>query len=134
MNWMRQLLVILLLLAGWSLGGALSGKFVPVPETRAQRSDEPDAGQKWEYCALSKAAYAAPAARGGLYWISYFQETGLRVVEVQASVTEGNGAALAKAISKLGEEGWEMVAPGPLEVNQVGTTALYFKRPKPAAR
>ena len=133
MNWMRRLLVILLLLTGWSLSGALAGKFVPVPETRAQRSDEPGAGQKWEYCALSKAAYASPA-RGGLYWISYFHETGVRVVEVQASVTEGSGAAMAKAISKLGDEGWEMVAPGPLEVNQVATTALYFKRPKPATR
>jgi hypothetical protein len=53
---------------------------------------------------------------------------------VQASVTEGNGAAMGKALSKLGNEGWEMVAPGPLEVNQVSTTALYFKRPKASAR
>jgi hypothetical protein len=133
MNRTRQLLVSLLLLAGWSLSGALPGKLLSVPETQAQKADESSVVQKWEYCALSKAAYAG-SARGGIYWISYFHETGVQVVEVQASVTEGNGAAMAKAISKLGSEGWEMVAPGPLEVNQVSTTALYFKRPKSAAR
>jgi hypothetical protein len=51
-------------------------------------------------------------------------------MEVQASATEGGGAAFAKAISKLGSEGWEMVAPGPLEVNQGQVNALYFRRPK----
>lgn len=125
----RQFLFILLLLVGWAFSGALSGTHFSVPQTRAERAEESSAGPKWEYCALSKAAYGGPA-RGGLYWISYFGETGVNVVEVQASVTEGSGAAFAKAISKLGSEGWEMVAPGPLEVNQVSTTALYFKRPK----
>ncbi|HEY0100821.1 MAG TPA: hypothetical protein VGB76_17880 [Pyrinomonadaceae bacterium] len=129
----RQLLFILLLLVGWSFSGALTGKLLSVPQTRAEETEQSNAGMKWEYCALSKAAYAG-SARGGIYWISYFQETGVQVVEVQASVTEGNGAAMAKAISKLGSEGWEMVAPAPLEVNQVSTTALYFKRPKAAAR
>lgn len=124
----RQFLVILLLLVGWSFSGALPGKLFSVPQTRAERMEEPSAGPKWEYCALSKAAYVG-SARGGLYWISYFRETGVQVVEVQASVTEGSGAAFAKAISKLGSEGWEMVTPGPLEVNQVSTNALYFKRP-----
>lgn len=129
----RQLLFILLLLAGWSFSGVLPGKLLSVPQTRAEQPAEPADGLKWEYCALSKAAYVG-TARGGLYWISYFHETGVQVVEIQASVTEGNGAAMGKAISKLGSEGWEMVTPGPLEVNQVSTTALYFKRPKPAAR
>jgi hypothetical protein len=129
----RQLLIISLLLIGWSFGGALPGKLLSVPETRAQLSEESSAGQQWEYCALSKAAYSGPA-RGGIYWISYFRESGVQVAEVQASVTEGSGAAMAKALSKLGSDGWEMVAPGPLEVNQVSTTALYFKRPKVAAR
>ena len=133
MDRMRQLLFISLLLVGWSVGGELPGKLLSVPETRAQSSEESSAVQQWEYCALSKAAYAGPA-RGGIYWISYFRETGVQVVEVQASVTEGNGAAMGKALSKLGNEGWEMVAPGPLEVNQVSTTALYFKRPKAPAR
>lgn len=132
MDRMRQLIVVLLLLAGWSLGGALPAKLFSVPPTRAEQSEESNAGQKWEYCALSKAAYVG-SARGGIYWISYFRETGVKVVEVQASVTEGNGAAMAKAISKLGSEGWEMVVPAPLEMNQGTTTALYFKRPKQAA-
>lgn len=133
MDRIRQLIIILLLLTGWSLSGALPDRLISVPQTQARQAEESSAGLKWEYCALSKAVYVG-SARGGIYWISYFQETGVRVVEVEASVTEGNGAAMAKAISKLGSEGWEMVAPGPLEVNQISTTALYFKRPKPAAR
>lgn len=132
MDRMRQLIVILLLLTGWSLSGALPGKLFSVPQTRAQQSEASSAGSKWEYCALSKAAYVG-SARGGIYWISYFHETGVQVIEVQASVTDGNGAAMSKAISKLGSEGWEMVAPGLLEMNQGLTTALYFKRPKQAA-
>jgi len=39
---------------------------------------------------------------------------------------------ITKAIARLGEEGWEMVGQGPLDV-RAGTAlnALYFKRPKP---
>jgi hypothetical protein len=36
-----------------------------------------------------------------------------------------------KAIAKLGEEGWEMVGQGPLEIRQGGLNAINFKRPKP---
>ncbi|HYO99611.1 MAG TPA: hypothetical protein VER76_05435 [Pyrinomonadaceae bacterium] len=66
MNRMRQLLVILVLLVGWSLSGGHPGKLLSVPETRAQQMEESSAGPKWEYCALSKAAYVG-SARGDLY-------------------------------------------------------------------
>ena len=85
-------------------------------------------GQRWEYCALSKAAYAG-SNRGGLFWISYFRDSGVQVVEIEDPALEKNGPA--KAIAKLGAEGWEMVGQGPLEIRQATLAALYFKRPKP---
>jgi len=129
MNSKRLLLAAALILSGSALAAAVSGKLIAAPEGEARASEAAGAAQRWEYCALSKAAYSG-TPRAGIYWISYFNETGVQVVEVQASVTEGSGAAFAKAINKLGSEGWEMVAPGPLEVNQSQSSALYFKRPK----
>lgn len=134
MNRIRLLLVAAALLVGLSLAGAVPDKLLAALRTEASEVERPDAVlTKWEYCALSKAAYAGPP-RAGVYWISYFNETGVQVVEVQASATEGGGAAFAKAISRLGAEGWEMVAPGPLDVNQGQSSALYFKRPKQSTR
>jgi len=124
----RQLLVISLLFIGWTFGGVIPDKILSVSRTKAQEADRA-AVQKWEYCALSKAAYAG-SARGGIYWISYFRESSVQVVEVEASATDSNGAALARAISRLGSEGWEMIAPGMLEINQGQVNAIYFKRPK----
>ena len=134
MNRMRQLLIAAALLAVLSLAGAVPDKLLAALRTEAREAEGQGAGPaKWEYCAVSKAAYAGPP-RAGIYWISYLNETGVQVVEVQASATEGGGASFANAISKLGAEGWEMVAPGPLEVNQGQSSAIYFKRPKQSAR
>lgn len=124
----QQLLVISLLFVGWAFGGAIPDKFLSVSRTSAREADRATV-QRWEYCALSKAAYVG-SARGGIYWISYFRESGVQVVEVEASATDTNGAALSKAISRLGSEGWEMVAPGLLDINQGQVNAIYFKRPK----
>jgi len=129
MNRKRLLLVLPAALAVLALAAAVSGKLLAASGAQAREAEGPGAGQRWEYCALSKAAYAGPP-RAGVYWISYFHETGVQVVEVQASATEGGGAAFAKAINRLGSEGWEMVAPGALDVNQGQSNALYFKRPK----
>ena len=133
MNRKQLLLVLPAILAGLVLAAAVSDKLLATPSAQAREAEGPGAGQRWEYCALSKAAYSGPP-RAGIYWISYFNETGVQVAEVQASATEGGGAAFAKAISRLGSEGWEMVAPGALDVNQSQTSALYFKRPKQSSR
>ena len=87
------------------------------------------AGERWEYCALTKAQYPG-SVRGGQYWITYFRGNNVRVETIEAGVTE-NG--VAKAISKLGEEGWEMVGEGTLDIGPGRGTppqALYFKRPR----
>jgi len=126
----RRYMPLLVLLIAVFLGGAVSDKLLTPAPAQAQSADESQtaAGRKWEYCALTKAAYVG-SNRGGIYWISYFREAGVQVVEAEEAATERNGPA--KIIAKLGEEGWEMVGQGQLEIRQGGLAALYFKRPKP---
>jgi hypothetical protein len=89
-------------------------------------------GERWEYCAVSRAQFPG-SVRGGQYWITYFRANNVRVDTIEAGVSEN---ALSKAIYRLGEEGWEMVGQGTLEAGPVRTpttptpTALYFKRPR----
>jgi len=85
---------------------------------------------KWEYCAVSKAGYAG-SSRGGAYWISYFKEPGVEIVEIEEKISDQQGAPIARAIAKLGEEGWEMVGQSDLPVKTARLEAIYFKRQKP---
>jgi len=132
-------LLAVMIVAGLA-GGTLSNKLLGGGSTFAQDDDPPPPprpvrtpqvsttrSRKWEYCSLTKAGYPG-SSRGGLYWISYFRDGGVQVVEVEEQATERGGPA--KAIAKLGEEGWEMVGQGPLEIRQGGLNAIYFKRPK----
>ena len=122
----------LALAACFAGGAALRGGDSGVRPAQASQSSSSESrrweGARWEYCALSKASYVG-SSRGGIYWISYFRETGVHVVEVEESASDKNG--MTKAIARLGEEGWEMVGQGSLDV-RAGTAvnALYFKRPK----
>ena len=84
-------------------------------------------GARWEYCAVTKANYA-PNTRSGQYWITYFRSSGFKVETVEPDYS--TNPALAKAITKLGDEGWELVSTGPMEVSNAKLDALYFKRPK----
>ena len=109
-------------------GGAAAGRFFasaqqPTPRPGSAASVRP---QRWEYASLTRAATGP--TRGGLYWISYFSEKGVRVVEVEEQATEQGGPA--RAIAQLGADGWEMVGQGPLEIRQGGLNAIYFKRPR----
>lgn len=97
--------------------------------TEAHASARRTAGERWEYCAVTKAQFAG-SVRGGQYWISYFRGANVRVETVEASVTE-NG--LAKAVSRLGDDGWEMVGEATLDIGPGRGTppeAIYFKRPR----
>ncbi|HVF57938.1 MAG TPA: hypothetical protein VM934_17430 [Pyrinomonadaceae bacterium] len=125
------LMIMLAFVAGAAGSRALPGGFPtasPVVEAKARAEDSDE--RKWEYCAITKAQYSG-SVRGGMYWISYFRNGKVDVVDVEAGVT---GNALAKAVFKLGEEGWEMVGEGPLEVRIGGpssaSNAIYFKRQK----
>ena len=123
------LLTVALSLAAGCAGHALSGGLLsPRPaEARAPRASE------WEYCAVVKAQMGDP--RRQIYWIGYFKGDGVNTVPVEAGLS---GNSFAKAVAKLGDEGWEMVGEGPLEVAPTvrpgpttGTpTAIFFKRRK----
>jgi hypothetical protein len=120
--------IILLILVGSTLGGAISSKLLTATPALARQADEPSSRQQWEYCALTKAAYVNASREG--YWIVYLRDTGPQVVDVQSSATDGYGASMAKAITRLGAEGWEMVGQGSLDVRSGAANALYFKRQK----
>ena len=122
----RYALPLAVLTVAGLIGGTFVNRIAAGSPPQAQPTPRPKAPAptKWEYCSLTRAV--APG-RGGLYWISYFNDGGIRVVEVEEQATERSGPG--KAIAKLGAEGWEMVGQGPLELRQGGLNALYFKRP-----
>ena len=99
----------------------------PAPaEARVVEGERDEARDKWEYCAVTRSQYLV-SNRGNQYWIAYFRGGRVQVVDVEGGVT---GNALSNAIFKLGEEGWEMVGEGALEVRTPENKALYFKRRK----
>ena len=129
MNKTRRLLMLVLVLAAALVGGAITSRMnysVPTQAQRPDRSPERTAPDRFEYCSLSKAMVGQ--SRGGLFWITYFRNGGAQLVEAEESATESYGPA--KAIAKLGEEGWEMVGVGPLEIRAGNLNAIYFKRLK----
>lgn len=120
-----KLFVLAAALAAGFVGHALAGGLGAASDASAGGAVQ--AGGRWEYCALTKAQYPG-TVRGGQYWISYFRGNNVRVELIEASVSEN---PVAKAISKLGDEGWEMVGEGGLDMGPGRGTpgpALYFKR------
>ena len=121
------LLTLALVLAAGLLGHALRGETSTHAAGPRATDDAPDL--QWEYCAVVKAQYVG-SPQGGIYWIAYFKGEGVRVEDVKVG-PQGN--AFAKAVAKLGEDGWDMVGEGPLEIRPGpgGTpTAVFFKRRK----
>jgi len=92
--------------------------------------------QKWEYCAIIHTDRERDNfPERGVAVIRYFQTGGAKeeTVEFVTDIGKKNFSlrdeALAKAIAKLGDEGWEMVSKEPDPEN--GTRQIfYFKRPK----
>ena len=121
------LLTLVLALAAGLAGHALRGE--PASHAAAPRADADPSDLQWEYCAVVKAQYIG-TPQGGIYWIAYFRGEGVRTEDVKVGPT---GNAFAKAVAKLGEDGWDMVGEGPLEIRPGpgGTpTAIFFKRRK----
>ena len=114
-----------------SLSGA---KPADAPVAAAQESREgSDGSTAWEYCAVTRAQYAG-SVRANQYWIVYFRGKEMDLTEVTAGPT---GNAQARAIAKVGDEGWEVVGEISLDTRPGGPggprdnpPALLFKRPK----
>ena len=130
-----------------------------VPAQNVQTSSKASVAktQRWEYCAVTipypssrfdSEVHVAAAS------ITYFTPSGHRREDVRSEISDAEikkdlvdknninyvrsmanqraaDDALAKAIAKLGDDGWEMVGESPIrygsERNEIG---LYFKRPK----
>lgn len=142
LSWKQYFLTAALVVGALLAGRALAPADYPPPaaaQTRpADERDERDEdkaaeasadGRRWEYCAVTRAQYVA-ASRGGVYWIVYFRERGVQVVDVE--VPPG-GNAFGRALARLGDEGWEMSGEGDLEVRPGSPSpkAIFFKRLKP---
>jgi len=83
--------------------------------------------QKWEYCAITSVYYSnSNFGERPVAVIRYFQSGGGKEETVEFVPDFGKRAelsdALAKAIAKLGDQGWEMFLKEP--------DVRYFKRPK----
>lgn len=125
------LALISLLLASFLYGSALNrAASVANAETSFARKSDARTGARWEYCAVSRAAYTGSARGGTTYWVSYFKDAGVEIVEIEEKVSEQQGAAISRAIAKLGDEGWEMVGSSELPVRTGRVEAIYFKRQK----
>jgi hypothetical protein len=131
MNRRHYLLTIALSLATVLAGHVLYSSLAAPPAARA--AAEPRRESQWEYCAVVK-SQAIPTPRLP-FWILYFKDEGMRTETVEASLS---GNSYAKAIAKLGMDGWEMVGEGPLDIRpdprpgapSAIPTALFFKRRK----
>jgi hypothetical protein len=125
----HYLLVIALSLSAGFAGHALHGALLTPPVQARTTGAASDV--QWEYCAVIKAQYAGASPRV-VYWINYFKGDSVRTEPVEAGLA---GNSFAKAVSKLGEDGWDMVGEGPLEANipirpGSGPNAIFFKRRK----
>ena len=123
-------LLIALALGSFLYGSMLKGS-APVVNAQTKNADNVDTKThaRWEYCAVSRAGYTG-STRGGTYWVSYFKEAGVEIVEIEEKVSEQQGASIARAMAKLGEEGWEMVGQAELPLKTGRFEAIYFKRLK----
>ncbi|HYH84685.1 MAG TPA: hypothetical protein VEX60_04330, partial [Pyrinomonadaceae bacterium] len=123
------LTIVIALVAG--LAGQLIYGGLVSPRTAEARAGDDESRLQWEYCAVTKAQFAA-TSRGGIYWIAYFKSNGN--VDVATIETGPTGNAFSRAVARLGEDGWDMVGEGPLEIRpgQPGgtPTAIFFKRRK----
>lgn len=96
--------------------------------------------QRWEYCTVFPVnkVYKNDGKITGTAVVYYMRDRGYQSEKVEATVDGSDGSmnlatdnALAKAISKLGNEGWEMVGEGTLLSESTSNQkVLYFKRSK----
>ncbi len=100
----------------------------------AQESNQ-QTPKKWEYCSVYP--YNGISSRTGKSYnwaiVSYARGDGYSsetietvVVNDEPNLNFAQNQAFAKAIAKLGEDGWEMIGKGDFREQNV----LYFKRPK----
>lgn len=141
MNKKMYLLTAALALVVGLTGGLMLNKLQILQSVQAQVAEENQTSmRKWEHCSVSpiNSVSQSGGKLTGTAIISYVTGAGYRTEKVEATVDGSISArdlaksnALAKAISKLGDEGWEMVGEGTLLTESAeGQKVLYFRRSK----
>lgn len=102
--------------------------------TQAQQVKERTAEwPKWEYAVITdvmeigRGDAASNIKFMGVAELCYYQESGCQKLKIEG---ENKVAALAKAVAKLGDDGWEMVGESPFQLYSGDHGALMFKRRK----
>ena len=131
-----------LIVASGFMGAALSGRGLASESSQiGQAGEAKKAGPpRWEHCAIIPDPIAHTVSFGEAKTsvnIIYFQEAGYREETVVGTANLKQGGeyraranALAKAIARLGDEGWEMVGPARFHgIEQ--PDAIYLKKLRP---
>jgi hypothetical protein len=132
-----QVILLAIIAAVAVIGGMLA--INPSGASYVQANQGPRTGlQRWDYCAITDASGSGGSfGYRGVASIRYFQTGGWRDESVEFVPDFGErgdfrnyeNGALAKAIAKLGNEGWELVLKEPSPENK-NRYIFYFKRPK----
>lgn len=131
----KQVLILAIIVAAVIAGRAIP--INPFADSSVQANQGEKSGiQKWEYCAITDVSYVEDTFNGRTSAvIRYFQAGGVKeeIVEFvsdikKRSIYSYTNGALAKAMAKLGDEGWELVSKESDTDRNV--KPFYFKRPK----
>jgi hypothetical protein len=128
-------ILALTLLVGVASGLALSAS--ARLNVAAQKSVATTGDDRWDYCMISDMGVHGQDDKAfGTATICYLQASGCRKVVVEGGDEKGSfevarANTLAKAVAKLGAEGWELVGEGTqfgLRGDTGDPKAIYFRR------
>jgi len=120
--------------------GGMSYGTVPAAPVASFADGNAPTVKRWEHCTLALTngfVKNGPKVTGSAT-INYVQDAGLWMEKIEATVDESisksenvEDTVLAKAIGKLGGDGWELVGEGTLlRTRPDEQKVLYFKRPR----
>jgi hypothetical protein len=129
----NHLLTLVLVLVASLVAGTLLGRFV-LESAEAQSLSARD---RWEYCAITDVTAVLSGSFShttiATAKICYF-ESGCRKEAIEVSVDgsdfdDAKNVALGRAVTRLGQQGWEMVGEATLRFNSAeDRKVLYFRR------
>jgi hypothetical protein len=88
---------------------------------------------RWDYCSIVGNGYSRRgiASRDYVVTIHFYHPSGIRTETVELEEIKegptGEAQVFAKAIARLGDEGWEMVQD---QTREGKSSLIYFKKPK----